>query len=54
MSLKSLFSLCNVTQLLNALSTPEGRESDLYVSFFARNGKRRKRTKRNSVTEKGT
>ena len=27
-----------VTQLLNALSTPEGRESDLYISSFARNG----------------
>ena len=27
-----------VTQLLNALSSPEGRESDLYISFFARNG----------------
>ena len=31
-----------VTQLLNALSTPEGRESDLYISFFARNGEEEK------------
>ena len=37
MKLKSLFSLC-VTQLLSALSTPEGRESDSYISLFARNG----------------
>ena len=41
MNLKSLFSLC-VTQLLSALSTPEGRESDLYISFFARNGEEEK------------
>ena len=34
MNLKSLFF---VTQLLNVLSTPEGRESDLYISFLARN-----------------
>ena len=34
-----------VTQLLNALSTPEGRKSDLYISFFilARNGEEEKR-----------
>ena len=31
-----------VTQLLNALSTPEGRESDLYISFLARNGEEKK------------
>ena len=31
-----------VTQLLNALSTPEGRESDLYISSFARNGEEEK------------
>ena len=30
-----------VTQLLSALSTPE-RESDLYISFFARNGEEEK------------
>ena len=29
-------------QLLNALSTPEGRESDLYISSFARNGEEEK------------
>ena len=40
MNLKSLFSL--VMQLLNALSTPEGRESDFYISFFARNGEEEK------------
>ena len=28
---------CLVTQLLNALLKPEGRESDLYISFFVRN-----------------
>ena len=43
-----VFLSCNcegfVTQLLNALSTPEGRESDLYISFLARN----------PVTEEGT
>ena len=43
-----------VTQLHNALSAPEGRESDLYVSFFCEKWERRKRTKRNPVTEKGT
>ena len=31
-----------VMQLLNALSTPEGRESDLCISFFARNGEKEK------------
>ena len=31
-----------VTQLLNALSTPEGRESDIYISFLARNGEEEK------------
>ena len=31
-----------VTQFLNALSTPEGRESDLYISFLARNGQEEK------------
>ena len=43
MNLKSLFLL--VTQLLNVLSTPEGRESDLYISFFARNGEEEKEQK---------
>ena len=44
-----------VTQLLNALSTPEGRESDLYSHiFFCEKCRRRERTKRNPVTEKGT
>ena len=51
MNLKSIFRF--VTQLLNALSTPEGRESDLY-NFFCEKWGRRKRTKRNPVTEKGT
>ena len=41
MILKSLFSLCNM-QLLSALSTPEGRESDLYISLLARNGEEEK------------
>ena len=40
MNLKSLLRLCNA--LLNALSTPEGKESDLYISFFARNGEEEK------------
>ena len=44
-----------VTQLLNALSTPGGRESDLYRHIsFCEKWWGRKRTKRNPVTEKGT
>ena len=31
-----------VTQLLNAMTMPEGRESDLYISFLARNGEEEK------------
>ena len=31
-----------VTQLLNALSTSEGRESDFYISFLTRNGEEEK------------
>ena len=46
-----------VTQLLNALSTPEGRETErkrfIHI-FFGEKWERRKRTKRNPVTEKGT
>ena len=38
-----------VTQLLSTLSTPEGRDSDLYISFFCEKWGRRKRTKRNPV-----
>ena len=54
MNLKSLFSLF---LLLNALSTPEGRETErkrfIHI-FFCEKWGRRKRTKRNPVTEKGT
>ena len=46
-----------VTQLLNALSTSEGRETEtkrfIHI-FFGEKWGRRKRTKRNPVTEKGT
>ena len=41
-----------VTQLFNALSTPEGRESDLYISFFARNGKKKKDKKKSCERER--
>ena len=41
-----------VTQLLNALSTPKGRESDLYVPFFARNGEEEKDKKKSCDRER--
>ena len=36
MNLKSLFSLCNATP--QRAVNPRRQRSDLYVSFFARNG----------------
>ena len=51
MNLKSLFSLC-VTQLLSALS--QKAEKTIYTYLFLREMGRRKRAKRNPVTEKGT
>ena len=41
-----------VTQLLNALSTPEGRESDLYIPFSARNGEEEKDKKKSCDRER--
>ena len=40
-----------VTQLLNALSTPEGRESDLYISFSREMGKKKKDKKKSCDRE---
>ena len=37
-----------VTQLLSTLSTPEGRESDLYISFFLREMGKKKKDKKKS------
>ena len=42
-----------LTAFLNTLSTPEGTENDLHISFCEKR-ERRKRTKRNPVKEKGT
>ena len=41
-----------VTQLLNALSTPEGRESDLYISFSREMGKKKKDKKKSCDRER--
>ena len=40
-----------LTQLLNALSTPEGRESDLYISFSREMGKKKKDKKKSCDRE---
>ena len=45
MNLKSLFLL--VTQLLNVLSTPEGRERD-FTNFFGREMGKKKKDKKKS------
>ena len=41
-----------VTQLLNALSTPEGRESDLYISFLREVEKKKKDKKKSCDRER--